>query len=277
MDQPNPDSALDKWLSDQYEVLRRDVTAKLDLEAGFQEALLKGSYEFLAEDVRRSLDLEAGLAAVLSDSMNPDEDSGAFSWSHGNSVQIVGRSPGDRLEFRTHTTTPPPGGCECVRVRSVIFEFLKLGADTLRRLVQEEDVTAGNVITAVENINSAVTYSLNEFNRPFVADLGNLRDLAVSLTSIRDLDTAYPAIGRASRKFAERLDELDKFCNDFTEADLSRTSIGGLWLVGVRWSKRTKWPSDWVERIRKNSAPLPSEPGVFVILHELPQVPEQDD
>src|SRR5437588_703550 len=102
--QPDPDSAPDKWLSDRYEALKRDITAKLDLEAGFQEALLKGSYKFLADDVRRSLDLEAGLVAVLSTSMNPDDDgSGAFAWSHGDPVQITVRSPVDRLEFRTHT------------------------------------------------------------------------------------------------------------------------------------------------------------------------------
>jgi hypothetical protein len=272
-DQPNPDSPLDKWLSDQYEALKRDVTAKLDLEAGFQEAILRGRYELLADDVRRSLDLEAGLTAVLSASMEPAEHPAAFASGSSDkaSVQIDGSNAVDRLAFRTHTETPPPEACECLKARTAIFGFLKLAADTLQRLVQEEDVTADDIIVAIEKINSAVTRSMNDSHRSFSADLGNLRDLARSLTNIRDLYSAYPTTSRASRKLAERLDELDRFSNDFTKADLRRAKLDGLRLAGVRWSEQTKWPGDWEDRIRENSAPLASESGVFVILRELPQ------
>lgn len=116
---------------------------------------------------------------------------------------------------------------------------------------------------------------LNDYDRPFVAQLDDLRNLTRLLTEIRDLDTAYPALGRVVQRLSQKLGEADKFTNDFTEADLRRARLDELVLTGVRWSERTRWPSDWEDRIRQDSLPLASDPGVFVILGKHPPAPQQ--
>lgn len=61
----------------------------------------------------------------------------------------------------------------------------------------------------------------------------------------------------------EAIDQMEKAITKVMDADLSHVDLTGIPLDGVRWSTGTRWPAEWVERIRQNSVAL--APDVYEI------------
>jgi hypothetical protein len=93
----------------------------------------------------------------------------------------------------------------------------------------------------------------------------------------RDLDRAIAIARDLNRSLTRGLDrdldrDLDRARHDFTVADLRQVDLAQVRLDGLRWSDRTRWPSDaWKERALRDSVEI--EPGVYEFRGGTAQVP----
>ncbi|MCM3922117.1 hypothetical protein ND748_10660 [Frankia sp. AiPs1] len=139
-------------------------------------------------------------------------------------------------------------------------------ADTLTR-----DMAVDLVLTRARVLARVLDRALDRMPSPgreladaFVADLSHGRDLARACDRARALAEAFtikPALDTAVN--SALLDNLVRARNDFTEADLRDANLIGVPLIGVRWSRTTRWPPAWRELIEQRSEEV--EPGVFEI------------
>lgn len=269
-DRSNQDSLLDKWLADQYASLELDLSKILDLETGFQDATLSDQHERLKEDIRSSLDLETGLSAVLSISLEPfaDAPESVSQRDEDSTLELQWESDLDRLQFRTHTMSPPSVKCDCIRTRKSILKHISRRVETIQALIQADDALGEDITVKVEQLSAAVDQALENFDRAFIADLDNLRNLVRSVIQASSLDVRQQAVHEAMIRLSSDLDRLEAMANDFTQADLRNARLDDLLLTGIRWSEQTKWPTDWEDQIRSQSKII--GPGTFVIIGDDP-------
>ncbi len=95
------------------------------------------------------------------------------------------------------------------------------------------------------------------------------RDLAYAIIRARDLALAHArdlahnlahnlGVPEAETGQIENLhtEELCDIVNDLIGADLHNVNLSGMRLDGVRWSDATRWPVQWVDRIKQDSVDL---------------------
>jgi len=101
--------------------------------------------------------------------------------------------------------------------------------------------------------------------RALLADLARDRDLDSAADRSRALAQAYVEF-QSNPASVLLLGDLTTARNDFVAADLSRVNLRKIPLLGVRWSRLTRWPSGWEEMIEHRS--LEIEPGLFEIQND---------
>jgi hypothetical protein len=81
----------------------------------------------------------------------------------------------------------------------------------------------------------------------------------ISGISTSQMDAQLASLGT----LIELQELLDWMLSDFIGADVRGASLADVPLVGIRWSAATRWPTDWVERIRVASVEI--APEIFEI------------
>lgn len=118
-------------------------------------------------------------------------------------------------------------------------------------------------VPLVDELVAALEHARESFNRAFVNNLDSFRDLIHKIVQALSEDDAPQDAYAVARVLMEQLDGLERMLNDFTGSDLENIDLRRTILAGIRWSYDTKWPSDWIDRIRRDSVEL--APGIFVI------------
>ncbi len=268
-DRVRPDLGLDQWLADQHNALVHDLAETLNLQAGIRDALLPAPHARLVEELGDTLDLQAGLADAKSRVLeaNPELETDTVSSPHDiNQVEIMPSAwldVGDRLDVRTHTASPSFRTCSCVRIRIAVLNATYANTQKLRELVDADRDSSRTARSLLDKLIEAVGRTREKFERGFDEDLNHFRDLAHKIVRALSTDSALSQAHAMAQMVAEKLDEIERYLNDFTDADLENVDLQPIRLAGLRWSNRTKWPSDWIDLIRRDSMEI--APGIFII------------
>jgi hypothetical protein len=232
-------------LANRYHQLAADLAAGWDIEAGLADALLPTRHAALVERLRTAFDLEAGLAAIL-----PTSD-------HVTLVTPLREPPTSASRPSTVSAVAQALNALPAAVRLALRSHPAIVAVALYLQVHAARLTI-EIITRDLDLDLARARNLNR-------DLDLARALAFDLARDLDLDLARDLDLTLDLDLARaRARDLDLARADFTGADLRAVeSDEGLSLVGVRWSRETKWPPGWAERVERDSVPVGD--GVFEI------------
>ncbi|MFI9386369.1 hypothetical protein [Kutzneria sp. NPDC052558] len=163
-------------------------------------------------------------------------------------------------------------------------------ASTLNRFLAHASILTNDLIVDLANaydLNLNLTHSaLSNPNLDFVHAYVNIFDHPLSPYRAFNRNLTY-TLARAIefdrnriRDLANNLDDRQEFhleltlgCNrlsdaltNMTNADLRQANLHGIRLDGLRWSSETRWPDQWVERIRIYSIEI--EPDLYEIRPE---------
>ena len=167
----------------------------------------------------------------------------------------------DRLEFRTHTSSPVQE-CDCIQTRAVVLTSAHAKAQAIRRMLQASPVPSDASLT-VSELAASLGHAIRKFDRALVANVDDFLVLTGKIVrALRTGDVFRDALALAE-ELAAQLDAFERLLNDFTDSDLERFDLHGINLTGVRWSNRTKWPVGWIDQIKQAS--VETEPGIFAI------------
>lgn len=118
---------------------------------------------------------------------------------------------------------------------------------------------------AVEHVLDRMPANDQPIAQTFLSDLKRDRDLSRARDRSRALAQATTE-SRGSPRSGVYLQDLTSARNDFTDADLSRVSLLEVPLLGVRWSRSTRWPPGWDGLIELRSKEV--APGVFEVRND---------
>lgn len=285
-----------------HRALVDDLATALDLDAGAGEATHAHHYARLAEDLHEILDLDAGLAEIVGASGPPSDvvprsrlkadAPPPASWVSQLADHLRRLDPPTRLAVRSDKASSALGEALGLVLTLAVAAALarNVGHARDRRGFARELTRAGDLANALaRDIDVALARDLV---RELIFELDRARGLDIVLVGSLafHLDRAYAhsclLVDATATSLVRTLGQkmtgnppttqttppheiryvqqvLDHVTNDFVGADLERTSLHGASLEGIRWSTSTRWPADWLERIRAASVEV--EPGIFQI------------
>jgi hypothetical protein len=289
------DEAVSQWLAERHRDLVSDLRGTLDLNAGLREIAIAADHHALVSDLSDLLDLDAGLAAILPAPEDlaypaaPESPSGHSSLGASSTdlVNAIAASPAAvRLALRASALNLAQavdivGTLDRVKewVGILMTDLASASAQAIVRaraldLAHARALAHALDLAHARDLDLALVLALAR-----ALDLAHALDRAHDLAHARDLDLALArALARAHRLTrahahdlahtlgiaememdqVENLDtqQLRNVVNDLTGADLHDVDLETAQLDGVRWSNATRWPTQWIDRIRRDSVDL---------------------
>jgi hypothetical protein len=298
---PEPDET---WTAARHRDLLNGLSQHLDPDAGLHDIMLHADHAGLAGTLGRHLDIQAGLNAILTTSPAPApreaqgqaEATAAIKAADPAARMALRRSPIARAvilgDLIARTLTNTSQADDRILDRD-LDRALNGHAEALHRAAETVGANRAHILVGVLRdilgrlINGGLYYAIardldlalrRDLESALRRDLDLALDLAREVDRDLDLDLARRLVQETARIMCRalgiRLVEglaaalLEGALDDFTQADLTRTSLAGRDLAGVRWSDwGTMWPpgTDTGE-LRARSREITPGTGIYKIM-----------
>ncbi|MFE2961177.1 hypothetical protein [Nocardia tengchongensis] len=290
------DRAFDQWLADRHADLVARVAASMDLEAGFQEVLLRAKQQELIEGL--TADLSSGGEAHDQQRLPAAEEVAAHA---DGTPALIGElkalKPVDRFVVRAGVRPvldqAADYACQAVQEslpdrrvlegsHSALYECvlteILLDWGVYHDAVETRLTSAARLLhtipqaVATEQRDSGIGGAMDWATDVQNSVTANLADLSAVMTlwgeMLREpVPTPEPNPVRRARGYAagarrliaaliEDLNGLGQATDNFVGADLRNVDLGGVQLHGLKWSKTTRWDREAFKYIRRQSVPL---------------------
>ncbi|MEV6071848.1 hypothetical protein AB0L82_35365 [Nocardia sp. NPDC052001] len=287
------DDLLGEWLTQRCAELTESIAATMDLEAGFQDSLLRAQHKRLVTEIEAS-PADKNHPRDIETAPNEPARVDSPALERQLSSRIRRLPPIDRIALRPHVrqatndaaehalkavgaSLPPDRrvleGCTGETRDAVVTEVL-LDWQSYVCIVDSSlcQILGTQHRLLRELADRSLTLSMDATD--WITDLRNT--LYGTITGLREVFTMWgelvtgPAPNPVSRvrgyaagardllmAFAVEINEIGCATNDFAEADLRDIDVNRVWLHGLRWSPATRWGDPTVrDNIRARSIAL---------------------
>lgn len=294
------DDALEWHLLTKYAALCTDLTDTLDIGAGLREVLIPAQHRTLVTDLGATLDLESGLSAIVPEArpgpaLRPDPVIDAL--RDGSVVgYLKALSLSARWLLRTAMLTT---GLEVAyetadRLAVVCGNAYPISPDQEPEDYSDQWVdiclpmfhrwhrSISAAVHSAEVVHELFPAETRDQGAPFRALIGRWRGLTEMAYDVRRqavvlgeqyergardrpelVSEVTEALGGVVFMQARELAATINALNDFVADDLRESGLQKIHLDGLRWSKATSFPPDWLDEIDRDSVHIGN--GVFEV------------